>query len=140
MVRIHIRLNFEDETSHALIVPVERDLGILAMAFVRPRCRCEFLEHSKQLADPEMAQRRAEHDRRHMPFQEGLLVDIRQHFLRHLRAFFQLLQRTWIDLVAHRVEIDTRRLARRQTFISGLFRIVQKLTRAQIGHATNPLT
>ena len=86
-----------------------------------------------------MAQRRAEHDRRHMAFKEGLLADLGQHFARHLAALFQLFEGTWINITAYGIEIDTRRLARGQALIRGLFRIVEKVACPQVNHTAKAL-
>ena len=66
MVRIHIGLDLENEGAHARL----RGLDLAQIAVLRARRRREFAETFEQIADAEIAQRRAEIDRRHVAFAE----------------------------------------------------------------------
>ena len=86
VVRVHVRLDLEDEAGHLAFARID-----LARRRLEPvRRRREIGERVDQIADAEIAQRRAEEHRRQMPFEKGGAVE----FLQTVAGEFDLLRRS----------------------------------------------
>ena len=90
VVRVHVRLNLEDEAGDRIVSGMDRDRLALALGLLVARRRGIQLQGAEQFGHAEMAQRRTVHDRRHVAGEEGLLVELRQQAGGHFQAFGQL--------------------------------------------------
>ncbi len=71
VVGVHVRLDLEDEGGHLVFACMH----LAGIGDLVARRRCEFAERVDQVANAEVAQRRAKEHRRHVAFQERLAVE-----------------------------------------------------------------